>query len=219
MKKWIVFLTVLTVLLCCTTAVFATDGHVTYDGNAREFIFAPGSSYSPTDLFADLKGVMPGDTRTQNITVKNDAARNVKTNIYLRSEYADTDSRDFLSQLQFTLTVGNANGQAYMFSPAGALTPDNDGWVLLGTLYSGGEVDLSLVLKVPTDLDNQYMDRIGTVDWIFKVEELDTEPSDPQPPPKTGEAETWPILLVIAGAALVVILALTLSANKRYTKS
>lgn len=217
MKKWFVLLTVLATLLLGTSTAWAVDGHVTYDGNAREFVFAPGSSYSPTDLFPDLKGVMPGDTRTQNITVKNDSAKNVRANIYLRSEYADDQSRDFLSQLQFTLNVGNNNGQAYMFSPAGMLTPDNDGWVLLGTLYSGGEVDLSLLLTVPTDLDNQYMDRIGTVDWTFKVEELDVTPSDPQPPPKTGEAQTWPILLGIAAAALMVIFAVTVGTQRRRT--
>lgn len=217
MKKWFVLLTVLATLLLGTSTAWAVDGHVTYDGNAREFVFAPGSSYSPTDLFPDLKGVMPGDTRTQNITVKNDSTKNVRANIYLRSEYADDQSRDFLSQLQFTLNVGNNNGQAYMFSPAGTLTPDNDGWVLLGTLYSGGEVDLSLLLTVPTDLDNQYMDRIGTVDWTFKVEELDVTPSDPQPPPKTGEAQTWPILLGIAAAALTVIFAVTVGTQRRRT--
>lgn len=217
MKKWFVLLTVLATLLLGTSTAWAVDGHVTYDGNAREFVFAPGSSYSPTDLFPDLKGVMPGDTRTQNITVKNDSTKNVRANIYLRSEYADDQSRDFLSQLQFTLNVGNNNGQAYMFSPAGTLTPDNDGWVLLGTLYSGGEVDLSLLLTVPTDLDNQYMDRIGTVDWTFKVEELDVTPSDPQPPPKTGEAQTWPILLGIAAAALMVIFAVTVGTQRRRT--
>ena len=217
MKKWFVLLTVLATLLLGTSTAWAVDGHVTYDGNAREFVFAPGSSYSPTDLFPDLKGVMPGDTRTQNITVKNDSTKNVRANIYLRSEYADDQSRDFLSQLQFTLNVGNNNGQAYMFSPAGTLTPDNDGWVLLGTLYSGGEVDLSLLLTVPTDLDNQYMDRIGTVDWTFKVEELDVTPSDPQPPPKTGEAQTWSILLGIAAAALMVIFAVTVGTQRRRT--
>ena len=217
MKKWFVLLTVLATLLLGTSTAWAVDGHVTYDGNAREFVFAPGSSYSPTDLFPDLKGVMPGDTRTQKITVKNDSTKNVRANIYLRSEYADDQSRDFLSQLRFTLNVGNNNGQAYMFSPAGTLTPDNDGWVLLGTLYSGGEVDLSLLLTVPTDLDNQYMDRIGTVDWTFKVEELDVTPSDPQPPPKTGEAQTWSILLGIAAAALMVIFAVTVGTQRRRT--
>ena len=153
MKKWIALLTMLLTLLLSTVTVSAAGGHVTYDGNAQTFIFAPGSRFSPTDLFTDLKDVMPGDTRTQHITLRNDASRNVKTKIWLRSEYADEASRKFFSQLQMSLQVDNSNGQAYMFSPSGTLTADNDGWVLLGTLYSGGEVDLALQLYVPTELD------------------------------------------------------------------
>ena len=218
MKKWIALLTMLLTLLLSTVTVSAAGGHVTYDGNAQTFIFAPGSRFSPTDLFTDLKDVMPGDTRTQHITLRNDAARNVKTKIWLRSEYADEASRKFFSQLQMSLQVGNSNGQAYMFSPSGTLTADNDGWVLLGTLYSGGEVDLALQLYVPTELDNEFMGRLGIVDWTFKAEELDKEPSDPTPPPKTGENTALWILWAVAGSALLLIFILSIRIGKERTK-
>ena len=96
MKKVITLLVVLILSLSSVLPVYATDGKVRYDGNAREFIFEPGSEYSPTDLFPNFKGVMPGDTLTQKITVKNDVSNNVKVKIYIRSLGAHENSAEFL---------------------------------------------------------------------------------------------------------------------------
>ena len=82
MKKIITLLITLAVLLSSTVTVFAADGKVTYSGNAGNFVFEPGSEHSLTDLFPNFKGVMPGDTLTQKITVKNDADNKVKVKIY-----------------------------------------------------------------------------------------------------------------------------------------
>ena len=79
MKKTITILSslVLVLILVCGTAApsFAGESHVTYQGKAKDFVFQPGSSYSPTDLFTNFKGVMPGDQLTQQIQVKNDASK------------------------------------------------------------------------------------------------------------------------------------------------
>ena len=78
MKKLITLLVIFVVAFSSVLPVYAADGKVTYSGNAGNFVFEPGSEHSLTDLFPNFKGVMPGDTLTQKITVKNDADNKVK---------------------------------------------------------------------------------------------------------------------------------------------
>lgn len=200
-------LTALIVLLAVCTSVLpasAADGKVTYDGNAQEFIFEPGSEYSPTDLFSPFKEVMPGDTLTQQITVKNDASRDVKVKIYIRSLGAHEDSADFLSQLGLTVQKSADNDMAYMFDAAANETAQLTDWVCLGTLYAGGEVNLDVVLDVPVELDNLFQSRIGYLDWEFKVEEFPVEEADPKPP-QTGDSVYMGFWIAIAAFSVAVI--------------
>ena len=201
MRKLVSILILLGLLTSMAVAVFA-DGNVTYDGTAKKFIFAPGSKYSPTDLFPDFKNVMPGDTLTQKLTVKNDAADEIKVKIYIRSLGAQTGSEEFLNQLGLRVAVPQDNEMGYMFDAVASETAQLADWVLLGTLYSGGEVDLEITLDVPITLGNEFQDAIGYLQWEFKVEGFPKEDTDPTPP-QTGDNA----LLVPLGAAIIVSLA------------
>lgn len=208
MKKVVAFFLILSVLLACSVSAFAAGGSVTYDGEARKFIFSPGSEHSPTDLFENFKGVMPGDSLTQDITVVNEAFRNVKVKIYLRALGAHDDSVDFLSQLKLRVKKADGNTMGYMFDAAADETAQLTDWVCLGTLYSGGKVDLQVLLDVPTSLDNTYSDQIGYLDWEFKVEEFPTEDTDPKPP-QTGDDSKitlWIGAMVLSGCILVLLI-------------
>jgi len=208
MKKCFIFLFVMALLLSAALPVFAADGNVTYSGDAGEFIFAPGSEYSPTDLFPNFKDVMPGDSITQQITVKNDASNKVKVKIYMRSLGAHEDSVEFLSQLHLRVEKSEENTMAYMFDAAANETAQLTEWVCLGTLYSGGEVNLNVILDVPVELDNAYQEQIGYLDWEFMIEEFEIEPTDPEPP-KTGDDFAiwlWPGLMLLSICGLVVLI-------------
>ena len=203
----IVFVTFIITFLFAFSA-YAADGRVTYSGNAGEFVFEPGSEYSLTDLFPNFKGVMPGDTLTQKITVKNDADNKVKVKIYMRSLGAHEDSVEFLSQLGLKVAKSEENEMAYMFDAAANETAQLTDWVCLGTLYSGGEVNLDVTLSVPTSLDNEYQSKIGYLDWEFMIEEFPIEDTDPKPP-QTGDNShmgLWFAIMLCSGAMLIILL-------------
>ena len=74
MKKYAKLFSLLLVLLLMmnlSISAFA-DGSVSYDGNEKKFIFAPGTSHSPTNLFDSFQNMMPGDVCTEQILIKND---------------------------------------------------------------------------------------------------------------------------------------------------
>jgi LPXTG-motif cell wall-anchored protein len=207
MKKIITLLITLALLLFSTVTVFAADGKVTYSGNAGNFVFEPGSEHSLTDLFPNFKGVMPGDTLTQKITVKNDADNKVKVKIYIRSLGAHENSVEFLSQLGLKVAKSDENKMAYMFDAAANETAQLTDWVCLGTLYSGGEVNLDVTLNVPTSLDNEYQSKIGYLDWEFMIEEFPIEEGDPKPP-QTGDNSNMALWFTIMICSLIMMIIL-----------
>lgn len=199
-------LLVIVMVMAMAVNVFATEtgSSVTYEGKANEFIFAPGSELSPTDLFADFKGVMPGDQLTEQIVVKNAKSTGVKIKVYMRSLGAQLETDDFLSKM--TLTV-KQNGTTDLFEAPANETAQLTDWVALGTLSAGGEVTLDVTLNVPIEMDNEGAGKIGYLDWQFKIEEIPETP-------KTGDNSNMLFYGGIAALSLLLIVALFVM-NKR----
>lgn len=199
------FCAVIVGVLAVVAVLPVAAGTVTYAGNTEKFIFTSDGGATPTDLFEEFKDVMPGDTLTQRISVKNAVENGVKIRLYLCSEGADENSEAFLSQLR--LTVKAENGTELFDAPADQPTQPDD-WVYLGTVYSGGEVALDVTLEVPITLDNAFQDAVGTLNWKFRAEELPIEPTDPQPP-QTGDSGVplWILVLLIVSALAIAVLA------------
>ena len=203
MRKLLSFL--LAALLLVSTAS-AAGGNVIYDGVTQELIFQPGSEYSLTDLFPNFKDVMPGDTLTQPITVRNDQDDHVKVEIYIRSHGAKEGSEEFLSQLRLKVAASQDNEMAYMFDAYANETAQLTDWVCLGMLYSGGEVNLDVTLEVPVTLGNEFQNEIGYLTWEFMVIEYPEEKDDPDPPKTGDETLLWPVFGLLWLSALAIAL-------------
>lgn len=210
MRKIFILIGTVALMMSISINAFAA-GTVTYDGDSKKFIFEPGSSCSPTDLFTEYKGLMPGDSVKQNITVKNDPSYGVKVKIYVRSLGAHQESVDFLSKLHLKVAKSEKNKMAYMFDATADQTAEMTDWVYLGTLYSGGEVNLLLNLDVPIELGNEYQDAIGYIDWEFKVEELPIDPNDPQAPQTGDNSQIGLWFAVMLGSLFLMIILLVWS--------
>lgn len=196
------FSTLLLLLVLCmylSSSAFAADSTITYKSKGN-WEFSPGSGYTSSDLFDGFKNVMPGDTRTETITINNRASDSDYIKLYLQAilhdeqgnplsyskaqagENAQKDEtiasmHDFLSQL--TMRVWHRNTLIYEASPdeLGGLTDP----VLLTILNSGESTSLNVELVVPIEMNNDYAYRVGEVDWMFTVEAFNrtTPPSTP----------------------------------------
>ena len=224
--KTIASLVMMLVLLLGIGAPAYADGIVSYQGGAEKFVFLPGSSYTDTDLFDGFKNVMPGDTLTQTVEVRNRFLGTGSVRIYLRAVAHDEQTNplssavaasgetvatmsDFLSQLYMEVWQGDKC--IYTGSPDELDGLKNN--VLLGTIPRFKSTTLTVKLQVPAELGNEYANRVGEVDWVFTAEEL-----DPQGSPKTGDTSNltlWICVMVVCLVAIAVVAFLVLKKKKQ----
>lgn len=206
-KRLFTLLMVLALCLSLAPAAMA-DSSVTYKGQAEKFVFAPGSDYSPTDLFENFKGVMPGDTLTQKIDVRNAADEKVNVKIYMRALGAKSGSEEFLSQM--TLNVKAMDGAELFDAPADQTAQLSD-WVCLGTFKSGANTTLDVSLNVPITMGDDFQQAIGYLDWEFMVEEFPVDDTNP----KTGDETPIALYVTVCAVSAAVIIFLLLTRRKK----
>lgn len=206
---------------------------------------AGSGAYTATDLFGGFKDVVPGDELDQPVTVSNDSGKAVRIYLRAEAhgegngltyseeaEWADgkgqedasaassdglrdedvAGMQDFLRQLHLTVEAGGVT--VFDASPdLEAQLADN---VLLGEVAPGGSLQVDAHLSVPIEMGNAYADRVGEVDWVFTVEEVDGPSAPAGPLSQTGDSSPALLLAALAGAAVVAAAAaLALSRRSR----
>lgn len=196
-------------LICAPGVCAYADSTVTY-GADRQF-----RAYPDFELFNGFKSVMPGDTFTETITIRNDCTASQYVYIYLQavphnsavgahvSQVAAEESyasmMDFLSQLTLTVTQnGRVLSRDTADKPAGLA-----GRNLIGIFHGRGQSAIQVTLSVPVTMGNEYANRMGEIDWLFTAEEWNTPINL-----RTGDDSN---VLVWAGLAALSVLALSLA--------
>ena len=172
-------------LLSCVIFVYAgiqvtlalgRDPGVLYDGKKEAFTFI---NTEETDLFREFKDVIPGDVLTQKIKIY---CQNISstTKLFLRASI--DDNVDLPEDI--TLTV--YSGENIISHGAADTVNGLDDYVLLGTFPKDGEMELSVVLTVPTSIGNEISYVEKNIDWQLAVQVLG-EDKEPIAPPQTGD--------------------------------
>lgn len=161
---------------------------VRYENGAEHFIFNPEHK----DLWFKFKNLIPGDTVEQKVEVRN-GTKDKKVSIYLRAEAADAQYLDLFQYMTVTVMQGGKILQESPVAEPGGL--ENN--VLLGTFIPDEATELSVILKVSTEMGNDHMDDYGEIIWVFTVEEEDYDN------PQTGETFNTQTIICIACAVFL----------------
>lgn len=228
---------ILLLSLVLATPTHALRSSVYFLGQADQFVFHPGTSWSDTDLFDNFEGLMPGDTRTEEISVRNASNDCDYVKIYLKAETVDDSTMaDFLSQLR--MVVKNGDQVIYQASPD--QTAGLSEYTLLGTYNPGDASTLDVILEAPITLGNEYMHQTGEVNWTFMAEcyadgeivEPDNpvnpdNPDGPLPPPNPNPSGPQTFdhivqyfgLFLASALGLIIVIALIRKFKQEETKA
>lgn len=179
---------VVAMLLLSYSAIIASanNSNVYYNAAANSIVTLPGS-----DLFTDFKGLMPGGSYEQNISVQNGG--NASSKLYLKAvpapakEFENKEqqalSEELLGKLTLSLeiTLPGKQPQLIYSGPAtgqtGNAATTMTSYILLGTFAANATGKMVATLTVPSTLTNEYQKAVAKINWVFIAEGADAPAS------------------------------------------
>lgn len=249
-------LMVLVLALSLTATAFAQAAQpaaadIVYQGENKLIITPKKSNHTATDLFGNFKGMMPGDTRTETITFKNESntprtdyvklyivavphkADNLPVDSHITTTGTEEGAKptadlakmaEFLKNFSMTVTQGTGPNAKTVAGTATVTEIFGGQGYLLGTFKKGEGTTLNVELKMSEDAGNEFAAQEGEVDWRFVAEEYTTTPGGRRPGKpsvtpgtliQTGQLN-WPIAVLAAGGAVLIVLGWIVTKKKRH---
>ena len=142
------------------------------------------------DLFANFKDLIPGESRSQELTVTNNWSQDVE--IFLHANYieqtqATDETRELIDNLlkkYARITVASEDGEQIYSGPIwgnptaeDSSEPSMKEPYSLGDFASGQTKKMYVNLYLDENMDNEYKDLLGKIEWVFTAEgnEIDSD--------------------------------------------
>ncbi len=189
-------------LMILTTLIFRpininADSKATFQ-NGMLVLTPEGINGAKPDFFKEhTSNLLPGDTRTFAITLKNNSSERVKFYFWASdTDFASNENGKEVSDRLLSLIglkiemldssviyLGPASGRGDSHAGASKIIGTGRADAIpLGWLESNTSKTMNITINVPTTLDNDYQGVLAAVDWTFLCEIYET-PITPTPPP------------------------------------
>lgn len=178
---------------------------IVYQGDAEKLIS------NSKDFFLNIPYLMPGDTYSDTVVLKNDGKDAIK--LYFRSASKD---EDILRKIQLTIYT-EIDGDKKTVYTGNLLAKDLAEDVVLGELKSKSEGKFHFEIHIPAELNNKYNLAACSVQWIFSTD-LTKDPDSP----KTGDMthfHQYLFVMILAFAAMIAFAVLLYKERKEEEKN
>lgn len=211
-KFIIVCITLLTLSLSINSIDAKEDSIISFDGNAKDFIYV----HEDAKGFTNFEGLLPGETRKQTITLKNDDYQELR--FYIHSKIVDQLGGDAQNKVIYDVNFLINDVPLFQGTIGGnenvgmQNTEDSS---LLATLQKGESVDVTMILSSDGDsMNDEYQGSQGTVQFTFSVEHDDTASTNTINTVvnyvnhliSTGDSTAILYLICLTGVSLLVII-------------
>ena len=199
MKKVIIIILLLNILIILFMGIKLSQAYsrtptIYFDGRKKEISFINDNN---TDLFTNLKEIMPGDIKEQDILFKLNNVRK-DTKVFLEID------EDIEEELQKNISIK-------IFANNKELTKNGE-YTELGTFSGNEEINLKVIVEVSKESSNEIENIKQNMKWKILIQENDN--SDLIEVPYTNDNSNIILYVIICVVSLIVLICSIIALRK-----